>query len=323
MDCYQTWRELLAVLIEKPREQARLALVLGVSTSTLQRWAAGESSPLAHQRALLPQQFPEHQMLLSALLAEEFDEPPAPLDLPMEGIPAAFSALIFDIHASASEETRYWSICTAILSEAVKQLDRQQFGISVRVIQAMASPQSEQIRYLRECASLGTSPWPEKIEFHTGFVGAEALAGHAVTLGLPQTVADSRQEQYSASFLPEHAASAAAFPILHSGQIAGCLLAASTRPGYFAAPARLELLQGYATLLMLAFSPEQFYPCEQIALQTMPASQIQRPYFSNVQQRVLATLKTAFTVNRTLSYPEAQQFVWSQIAEELLHLPTT
>ncbi|HEX7734039.1 MAG TPA: GAF domain-containing protein [Ktedonobacteraceae bacterium] len=321
MEQYQTWRKRLAALIERPRERTRLALVLGISVSTLQRWTTGEASPLPHQRDLLLQALPEHQMLPGTLLAEEFDDLPALPGLPAEGISVAFSALIFDLHASASEESRYWSICTAILSEAVKQLDPRRLGISLRVVQAMTSPRTESVRYLRACASLGTPPWPEQIEFHTGFLGAESLAGHAVTLGLPQTVADSRQKLYPASYLPEHAASAAAFPILHTGRVAGCLLAASTQAGYFAEPARLELLQGYSALLVLAFAPEQFYPFEQIALQTMPDPQVQLPYLSNFQQRVLATLKTAFTVNRSLSYPEAQQFVWSQIAEELLHLP--
>src|SRR5437879_4342243 len=109
MEQYQTWRELMAALIERPREETRLALALGISASTLQRWAAGETSPLPHQRELLLQALPEHQMLLGTLLAEEFDDLAMLSGLPPEGIPVAFSALILDIHASASEESRYWS----------------------------------------------------------------------------------------------------------------------------------------------------------------------------------------------------------------------
>jgi hypothetical protein len=54
----------------------------------------------------------------------------------------------------------------------------------------------------------------------------------------------------------------------------------------------------------------------------MPPLPVQQPYLSTFQQRILATLKTAFTANHRLSYPEAQQFVWGQIAEELLQLPS-
>jgi transcriptional regulator with XRE-family HTH domain len=320
MENYQTWRDLLATLIEKSRERTRIARVVGVSAATLQRWASGESSPLPQQRQSLLQALPEHRMLLGALFAEEFDDTLAELALPAEGEAVAFSTLILDIHASTSEESRFWSICTAVLSEAVRQLDPQRLGISLRVVQGMASPTTRSVRYLRVSAGLGTAPWSEQIEYHAGFLGAESLAGRVVTSGLPLIVADSRQEQSLADDLSEQAASVAAFPILHAGRIAGCLLAASTQPAYFSAPARLELLQNYAALLMLAFSPEHFYPFEQVALQPMPPLQVQSPYLSSFQQRVLATLKTAFTVNHSLSYPEAQQYVWGQIAEELLQL---
>lgn len=320
MENYQTWRDLLAALIEKPRERTRIARAIGVSAPTLQRWATGESYPLSQQRQRLLQALPGYQMLLGTLFAEEFDEAPVELDIPVGGSAVTFSALILDIHASASEESRYWSICTAVLSEAVKQLDPQQLGISLRVVQGMALPATKSVRYLRVSAGLGTAPWPEQIESHAGFLGAESLAGRVVVSGLPLIVADSRREQSLADYLPEQTAGAAAFPILHAGRIAGCLLAASTQPDYFSAPARVELLQNYAALLTLAFSPEHFYPFEHVALQTMPSLQVQRPYLSSFQQRVLATLKTAFTVNHSLSYPEAQQYVWSQIAEELLQL---
>ena len=114
-----------------------------------------------------------------------------------------------------------------------------------------------------------------------------------------------------------------AFPILHTKRIAGCLLAASTQPDYFSSPARRDLLQNYTALLALAFSPENFYEQKRIALQVMPTLQVQQPYLSTLHQRILATLKTAFNVNHFLSYSEAQQFVWGQIAEELAQLQSS
>jgi hypothetical protein len=319
---YQTWRDLLALLIEKPRERARLAKAIGVSALTLQCWATHESDPQPQQQQRMLQALPQHAMLLRALLAEEFNtfdaEPGTPLNDPL----LEFSTRIFAIHASAPDEARYWSICTAVLSEAIAQLDPQNSGISLSVIQCMAPSQASHVRYLRECASLGTSPWPTQIEFRTSFLGAESLAGHAVATALPQIVVDSRQEPHAARRLPEHATSAIALPILHTGRIAGCLCAVSIQPNYFSDPTLVELLQNYAALLKLAFSPEQFYPIEQITLESMPPLQAQRPYLSSCQQRVLATLKTAFMGNHSLNYLEAQHYVWGQIAEELLQLQT-
>jgi hypothetical protein len=73
-------------------------------------------------------------------------------------------------------------------------------------------------------------------------------------------------------------------------------------------------------MLALAFSPDSFYAHEQIMLQAMPIFQVQQPYLSTFQQRIVATLKTAFSTNRTISYAEAQHHVCDQIAEELVLL---
>jgi hypothetical protein len=133
-------------------------------------------------------------------------------------------------------------------------------------------------------------------------------------------MADSKQEQDVYSSLPEQCRSAMALPILHSGRIAGCLLAVSTQAGYFAIPVHAAWLQHSTALLKMAFSPEHFYLPKQIALLRMPALQVQRPYLAGCQRRVLAILKTAFLGNHPLSYREAQHYVWEQIAEELLQL---
>ena len=324
MEDYQTWRDLLAKLIEEPREKERLAKAVGVDAVTLKYWAKNDVSPRPHHLRRLLQAVPHHQMLLRTLIAEEFDEfDPELVDSPSDDISVAFSAYILDLYTTAPDESRFWSICTAVLSEVVKQLDPNHLGISLSVVQCMASAQEKNIRYLRECVALGTNPWLEQVESRTRFLGAESLAGYTVVSCQPQIVADIGQEQRPSAYLPEHAVSAAAFPILHTNRIAGCLLAASTQPNYFRSPVRRDLIQNYAALLMLAFSPENFYEHERIALQVMPSLQVQQPYLSTLQQRILATLKTAFNVNHPISYPEAQQYVWWQVAEELSQLQST
>jgi hypothetical protein len=167
---------------------------------------------------------------------------------------------------------------------------------------------------------LGTPPWEEQVELRTRFLGAESLAGYAVASGHSQVVADVRQEARFAANLPEHTVSAAAIPILYTNRIAGCLLVASTQRDYFRSFARLNLLQDYAGLLMLAFAPEDFYAATRIALQPVPLFKAQQPYLSTLQQRIQATWRTAFSAQRSMSYLEAQRYVWWQMAEELLQL---
>jgi hypothetical protein len=321
MEGYQTWRDLLAKLIKEPREKRRLTKAIGVDAATLRSWAMNETTPRPVHLARLLQAVPRHRMLLRSLIAEEFEEfDPELIDAPDTGISEAFSASLLDLHTSAPDEARFWSICTAVLSEAVRQLDPDQSGISLSVVQCMASAQDKSVRYLRECVALGTDPWLDQMEFRTRFLGAESLAGYAITSGQPHMLSHVGEEQRPPCSVPEHAVSAAAFPILHANRVAGCLVAVSTQPDYFLSPARCERMQNYAALLMLAFAPEHFYERERIALQVMPSLQVQQPYLSTLPQRILATLKTAFNVNHPLSYPEAQQYVWGQVAEELVRL---
>src|SRR5581483_3222185 len=148
----------------------------------------------------------------------------------------------------------------------------------------------------------------------------ESLAGHAVSSRQPRIVVDIDQEQRFAANLPEHAGSAAAIPILYTNRIAGCLLAVSSQRNYFRSLTRVNLIKDYASLLMLAFSPEEVYAAARIALQSMPSFQVQQPYLSTRRQRIQATWRSAFSAQRPISYLEAQRFVWWQIAEELLQL---
>lgn len=309
----QTWRDLLAKIIQEPGEHERLARAVGVSAQMVMRWIRQEEIPSSHQLYVLLDEVPQHRALLRTLLLEEFDDF-------SDGISANFSVYVLNLYNTASDETRLWSICTAVLSEALQQLDAERSGLSMSVVQCMAPLRGDNIHCLRECVGLGTFPGEEQIELRTRFLGAESLAGHAVSSGQPRIIVDIDQEQRFAANLPEHAGSAAAIPILYTNRIAGCLLVVSSQRNYFRSLTRVNLIKDYAALLMLAFSPEEFYAAERIALQSMPSFQVQQPYLSTLRQRIQATWRTAFSAQRPMSYLEAQRFVWWQIAEELLQL---
>jgi hypothetical protein len=320
MQDYQTWRELLADLIRSPRERKRIARAVKVEGETLVAWSRNTGSPDAGQLHALLQAVPQRQGLLHTLLAEEFEDFDEELVDPTPHTSLiAFSTHVLELYANTPEQSRFWSICTAVLSEAVKQLDPAHLGISMSVVQCM--PGHEGVVYcLRESIALGTAPWFEQVEVRTRFLGAESLAGMAVSSGLTQVIDDIHQEQWSAMNLPEHAVSAVALPITHSNRIAGSFLLTSTQAGYFTSVARQELIENYKAMLALAFSPDNFYGRAQIMLHVMPTFQVQQPYLSTFQERIVATLKTAFSANRTISYLEAQQHVCGQIAEELVQL---
>jgi hypothetical protein len=320
MQDYQTWRELLTDLMKSSRERKRIARAVRVDTETLLAWSGNAGSPDMEQLHALLVAVPQRQMLLRTLIAEEFEGFDEDLiDSPANTSLIEFSARVLELYANTPDQSRFWSICTAVLSEAVKQLDADHLGISLSIVQCMPA-RAGTVYCLREYIGLGTAPWFEQVEMRTRFLGAESLAGVAVSSGMPQVIEDIHQEQQFAVNLPEHTVSAAAFPITHGKQIAGSFLMASTQVGYFSSAARQELIENYKAMLALAFSPDNFYGREQIMLQVMPTFQLQQPYVSTFQERIVATLKTAFSANRTISYLEAQQHVCGQIAEELVRL---
>src|SRR5262249_52296113 len=154
-----------------------------------------------------------HQMLLRALIEEEFDifeEEPGDELSHLASI--ALSARVLELHASAPDESRFWSICTAVLAEAVKQLDPDTLGISLSIIQCLLSGNGT-VSCLREYVALGTSPWLDQIEMRTRFLGTESLAGKAVSSGQRTIVEEINLGQRLASNTPEQAVSMAAFPI--------------------------------------------------------------------------------------------------------------
>jgi transcriptional regulator with GAF, ATPase, and Fis domain len=320
MQEYQTWRELLAASLKNPREQRRIARITMVDNETLLAWSRNTQSPDVGQLHALLKAMPQRQMLLHTLIAEEFEDFDEERDdAPTQASLMAFSAHLLELSATVPEQSRFWSICTAVLSEALQQLDPDQLGISMSIVQCMSS-QAGIVSCLRESINLGSMPWFEQVQVRTRFLGAESLAGAAVSSGSIQVITNSNQEQQLAINLPEHAVSAVALPITYGKRVAGCFLLASIQTGYFSSTARQELIENYRAMLTLAFSPDNFYEPAQIMLQTMPAFQEQQPYLSAFQQRIAATLKTAFSTNHIISYLEAHQHVCSQIAEELAQL---
>jgi transcriptional regulator with XRE-family HTH domain len=251
----QTWRDLLAEIIKDPQKKQRIAAALGVHPLTLTRWARSEASPrpqlLQQLFAVVPQ--------LRPLLADESNAfaTPSADELTSE-IPVTFYSHILDLYSNTPDEQRFWSICTAVLQEALKQLPRKGIGLDISVVRCLVPPQGNIIRCLREYVGLGAFSWREQVELRQRLFGAESLAGYVVASGHSTVIANLNQEQRLPHQLPDSALSAAAFPILHASRIAGCLLVASTEPDYFHVPALHDLLQSYAALLTLAFEPKDF-----------------------------------------------------------------
>jgi len=318
-----TWRELLGKVIQDTQERQRIAHELGVSIVTLSRWVNNTSNPrtlnLRRLLEVLPQQ---RGQLLQLIIAEFPDFSNAPVEEVQEDtqdfIPSTFYAQVFDAYTTTPKIQRFWTISNLILQQALEQFDPYQLGMAIMIVQCMPPWDDSYIYSLRERAGHGTTPWSMNLEQHAIFLGAESLAGNVVSNSRPH-VLQKRNEYYG--IVPAHwvewEQSAAAYPLLRSSMIAGCLLISSTQPGYFT-PTRLQLLQYYAELLSFFFEPHEFYDLQHINLRTMPYYKIQEQHLGSFRQRIARLMAESLKDNQQLSLTQAEQIIWQQIEQELL-----
>ncbi len=323
----QTWRDLLGFIISDAKERQRLIDALDITPITLNRWINGESDPrpqnLRHLLSVLPQHRERFVELLKAERGANDFVNPLPEEEPPGEIPAEFYARVFVARSTMSDSLRFWSICNLILQQALGQLDPDRQGMSIWVVKCMQpSGPYEKVRSLREVVGQGTYPWSGNLEQQAMFLGAESLAGNVVTLCRPGIIQNLDEEH---NLMPaarvDFEKSAAIYPILYAGRIAGVLLISSTQYNHFLLQSRIALAQSYADLIALSFDAEDFYAPEDIALCVMPTHKEQKQYFARFRQLIANTMIVAASNNRPVNNIEADQIVWQRLEEELLQLP--
>jgi transcriptional regulator with XRE-family HTH domain len=321
-----TWRELLGSIIQDPQEKRRLANELGVNPVTLTRWVNNESSPRSQSIQRLLNALPQHRKALLDLLIDEFggfivETEGSLTEGTLHKIPSEFYIRVLRTRATIPKVLRFTSLCDLILQQALEQLDPMRLGLAIIVVRCMPPSREGKIRSLRESVGRGTPPWESNLDQQAILLGAESLAGHAVSLSRPivnQNLSENLGISPGYHGLWEE--SAAAAPIMFEGNISGCLLVSSTQPNYFQ-QSRQTLIESYADLLALAFEAGEFYDTKQIELGLVPFQEVQRSYLSGFRQRLSETMLQATKNQQPLTIFEAEEIVWQQFEEELLRLP--
>ena len=220
--------------------------------------------------------------------------------------------------ATIPQSLRFSSLCTLILQQALEQLDPQRLGMAIIVARCMPPSPGHKVRSLLETIGLGTEPWGKQLEQRGILLGVESLAGHVIASCHLETNQNLRDRQsLSPGYRTNWEESAAAAPIMSMGGIAGSLLVSSTQPDYFL-PTCCTLIESYAELIALAFTPEDFYTPQDIQLGIMPPYEVQQSYLSEFQQRAIEAMRQAMSNQHPISYLQAEQLVWQQIEAELL-----
>ena len=326
MNDTNTWRSLLDRIIRDPHEKQRIARTLNVNEMTLTRWANGSTNPRPANLRQLLVALPQYRPLMLELIKKEF---PASVTLPLEDfgdttspeIPSGFYARILTAYSAELQPQRFQAISSLILQQAVEHLDPHHSGMKISLFKCMEPVAEQGIRSLYEAAGRGTPPWDMYPKKASMLLGRESLAGDVVA-SLRALVLQNRDQlkgRFSAHWV-EWEESAAAYPLVREGLVAGCLLASSTQPDHFTST-RATLLQHYANLLLLAFGPADFYNIELIHLQPMPYYLSQLERLKDYQKRVIQYIQKANSEQRIVPVTQAQQIVRQEFEEEFIHLP--
>lgn len=316
------WQDLLGQRIKDPKERKRIADIVRVQQITLSRWASGTSKPREeHLRRLLQALPPDHSRTLLAALQKDG----LALSLTIERvaeipgeIPSAFYEQVLNACATTPSPLYTQTMYDLILQQAIEHLDPDRRGMSVSLLRCVAPLKGCKVNSLREVCGFGTPPWNRDLRQHTIFLGAESLCGVAVMQSRLVTVHD-RQAPHD--LIPAHWVTyeqcAAAYPLLHQARTAGCLLVSGAHPRQLT-ETHLNVMQSYANLLALAFSPTEFFDLQDVELLPMPPYDVQTAYFEHFQQRVTQKLTQAAATSHSITLYEAQEQVWQEIEAELL-----
>jgi hypothetical protein len=314
---------MLGSITSDPAQRERITRQTGVRSVTLHRWVTGESQPREQNLRQLLHAVPINlqEEFLQLLKEEHLDFSPLALQKTPREIPSSFFAEIHATRAQIPDVLRYWTISRQVLQHAIRQLDPDQQGMMLIIVECMPPRPDRKIHSLREKTGRGNLPWGQDLKVPM-FLGVESLAGYAVTYGRHAQVQDLRERSSLFPTYPiGYEVSATAHPIQFSGRIAGCLLASSIQPNYFYSLDLLNLIQNYANLLALAFEPEQFYPQDIINLSLIPPLETQEKISTNFRQRVATIMERSFAQMSPITSVVAEAIAWQEIEAELLSLP--
>jgi len=228
-------------------------------------------------------------------------------------IPSVFYTHVLSGSAALSHPVRFWSLVYTILQQALGQLDPRRIGLTLRLVRCMPPDSEGKIRSLRTSIGLGTPPW--NMEMPPRLLGAESLAGQALSSYRLMTREGSADQNIVVAADRTASVSTVACPIEHARRIAGCLLVFSVHAGYFS-PTRLALIRNYANLLALAFEPDEFYDLQQFNLRVMPPWEVQARSFATFHRRVADVLAASMQHEQLVDVMQAELQVWGRFEEE-------
>lgn len=308
-------RLLQTILRHDRAEITRVARDLDVAENTVYRWINGSSEPRSVHLKHLLDVLPEHRPALIQGINQTF---PGVLDVLSQGIqevPKVIYSTILDLVAvTADPDTRLWLVSQALFDHALLHLDAEHQGLALTYAQLMP-PRHDGIHSLRESISRGHEPWPFSIDTKV-YLGSTTLAGAAVMLQRTQTWDLVDGEERLQVEIDEFEASACATPVMRGGDIAGVIIASSTRPDFFRDSMACQALTEYARLFAMALPERDFQPYSLINLRPMPNLTWQRNHIATSYVNRIIAYARAHEVSRE----QAERSVQGELEQEFEEL---
>jgi hypothetical protein len=324
MEDIRTWRTLLSEVIRSSATRQYLAQELHVKPITLIRWANNTSQPRSDALRALPAALPTLQQELTTLIEQEYPSlfvAETHDQKKEQGIPSAFYARFFRDYTVLPNNLRAASLRLLAMQQLLVQLDPQQRGMAVFIVQCTPPSTSTSVCSLFKVIGRGTALWEDTFPYQAQLFGVESLVGNALQMVHPLMMPGAKEHAYL--YPGQHITaveSRVAVPIILADRAAGCLCALSNHPDSFS-PEQIALLQDYAEVLTITFSSEEFYALQDIKLGVIPVLEEQQPYLKTFQQRVLQVLKEAAGRQQLLTRVQAERLIWQEFERIFLHLP--
>src|SRR5260370_22550422 len=147
MSYASSWQDLLSDIIGNPVEGEQLAKAVGVRSITLYRWVNGESSPRPNNLRQLLSALPyEQRNRMAALLEKEhLDFSESSLSDSLDQLEFPFVRQVLELRATTSEVMLFWTLCHKVFQHALRRLDPERIGMTIRVVRCMPPGRDGQI----------------------------------------------------------------------------------------------------------------------------------------------------------------------------------
>lgn len=257
------WSEGLQDWWKRASKEQRDQLIqdLNVKPQTVYRWMQGDNEPDSRYKlTVLEQHIPE----ISNAIKKHFSS----LYTTSRDLILRMAAPVYSRVLQALQKTEasliLETVSSIVLYALTQHLDVEQLGIVVLLGQLKSSKNDGHADYLRINAwsGYGTGPWTDYQATKSYSAGYGSMAAEAAVMG--RTVFYSRDDHPALlTTTPlchlEAIESAAAYPILRYGRVAGIIFIGATQENYFTTHRR-EIIEQYALMIPLAFEDKDFFP---------------------------------------------------------------